>query len=76
MISRITNQVNSATKTTLSKGPPSFQRPSKQEDQKGKSDDPKADAAAKGTSRSQPKNRKSKQMPKRSNSKKSASSRR
>ena len=61
MISRLTNQVNSATKKNLSKGAPSSARQKKTGKPKGKSNDSKADAAAKGTTGNQPKNGKSKQ---------------
>jgi hypothetical protein len=76
MISRLTNQVNSASQKNLSKGAPSSARQKKTGKPKSNSNVPKAAAAAKGTNRSQPKNGKSKQTPKRSNSKKSNSSRR
>ncbi|WP_288992769.1 hypothetical protein [uncultured Marinobacter sp.] len=61
MISHLTNQVNSATKKNLSKGAPSSARQKKTGKPKGKSNDSKADAAAKGTTGNQPKNGKSKQ---------------
>jgi hypothetical protein len=61
MISRLTNQVNSATQKNLSKGAPSSARQKKTGKPKGKTNDSKADAAAKGTTGNQPKNGKSKQ---------------
>jgi hypothetical protein len=77
MISRLTNQVNSATQKNLSKGASSSAHQKKKTGKpKGKSNAPKADAAAKGTNKDQPKNGRNKQTPKRSNSKKSVTWRR
>jgi hypothetical protein len=75
MLSRLTNQVNSATQKNLSKGAPSSARKKKTGKPKGKSNNPKADAAAKDTNRNQPRKGKGKQTLKRSNSKKSPSKR-
>jgi hypothetical protein len=61
MISRLTNQVNSNTQKNLSKGAPSSARHKKTGKPKGKSNDPKADAATTGANRNQPKNGKNKE---------------